>query len=122
MWKEFKAFISKGNVVDMAVGVIVGAAFTSIVSSLVKNIINPFIGIFLGKIDLSNLVSKVGHATFKYGVFLNSVINFLIIAFVVFIIVKLLNKSHIVSKKETKEDPKEKYLKEIVTLLKEDQK
>lgn len=122
MWKEFKAFISKGNVVDMTVGVIVGAAFTSIVSSLVKNIINPFIGIFLGKIDLSNLVFKVGHATFKYGVFLNSVINFLIIAFVVFIIVKLLNKSHIVSKKETKEDPKEKYLKEIVTLLKEDQK
>lgn len=122
MWKEFKKFISKGNVVDMAVGVIVGAAFTSIVSSLVKNLINPFIGIFLGKIDLSNLVFKVGNATFKYGVFINSVINFLIIAFVVFIMVKLLNKANISTKKETKEDPKEKYLKEIVTLLKEDQK
>ncbi|WP_395317788.1 large-conductance mechanosensitive channel protein MscL [Fructilactobacillus frigidiflavus] len=122
MWQEFKKFISKGNVIDMAVGVIVGAAFTSIVSSLVKNIINPFIGIFLGKIDLSNLVFKVGNATFKYGVFINSVINFLIIAFVVFMMVKLLNKSNITTKKATKEDPKEKYLKEIVTLLKEEQK
>lgn len=122
MWKDFKKFISKGNVVDMAVGVIVGAAFTSIVSSLVKNIINPFIGIFLGKIDLSNLVFKVGDATFKYGVFLNSVINFLIIAFVVFLMIKALSKVNVIAKKETKVDPTEEYLKEIVDLLKDEQK
>lgn len=122
MLKEFKKFIAKGNVFDMAVGIIVGSAFTSIVSSLVKNIINPFVGIFLGKVDLSNLVFKVGHATFKYGVFINSIINFLIIAFVVFIMIKLLNKANVSTKKESKEDPKEQYLKEIVTLLKEDQK
>ncbi|WP_306794880.1 large conductance mechanosensitive channel protein MscL, partial [Agathobacter rectalis] len=80
-----KEFISRGNVMDMAVGVIIGSAFTAIVNSLVKNLINPLIGIFLGKIDLSNLVFSFGEAHFRYGAFLNSVINFLIIAFVVFL-------------------------------------
>lgn len=79
MLKEFKQFIARGNVIDLAVGVIIGAAFTAIVQSLVKNLINPLIGIFVGKIDLSNLVFKVGDATFKYGSFINSVINFLIV-------------------------------------------
>ena len=93
MIKEFKEFISRGNVMDLAVGVIIGSAFTAIVKSLVANLINPLIGIFLGKIDLSNLVLSVGDAHFKYGLFLNSVINFLIIAFVVFLLVKAINKA-----------------------------
>ncbi len=119
MFKEFKEFISRGNVMDLAVGVIVGAAFTSIVNSLVDNIINPLIGIFVGKIDLSNLVLKVGDANFKYGKFLNSIINFLIISFIVFLIVKGMNK--LLGKKEEKKAPvpdSTTYLKEIRDLLK----
>ena len=92
MIKEFKDFISRGNVIDMAVGIIVGAAFTSIVKSLVNNLVDPLIGIFVGKIDLSNLVLTIGDAQFKYGSFLNSVINFLIISFVVFLMVKAINR------------------------------
>ena len=94
MLKEFKDFIARGNVVDMAIGIIVGAAFTAIVNSLVNNLINPLIGLFIGKIDLSNLVLTVGDAQFKYGLFLNAVINFLIIAFVVFLLVKFINHFH----------------------------
>ena len=120
MLKEFKQFIARGNVIDLAVGVIIGAAFTAIVQSLVTNLINPLIGLFVGKIDLSNLVLQVGDAKFKYGSFLNSVINFLIIAFVVFLIVKDVNKF---TKKEEKEAPaaptEADYLKEIRDLLKE---
>ena len=120
MLKEFKQFIARGNVIDLAVGVIIGAAFTAIVQSLVKDLINPLIGIFVGKIDLSNLVFKVGDATFKYGSFINSVINFLIISFVVFLIVKAVNK---ITKKEEEEKPdtptETDYLKEIRDLLKE---
>ena len=71
MIKEFKDFIARGNVVDMAVGIIVGAAFTSIVKSLVDNLINPLLGIFIGKIDLSNLTWTVGEAHFKFFFFLN---------------------------------------------------
>ena len=105
MFKEFKQFIARGNVIDLAVGVIIGAAFTSIVKSLVSNIINPLIGIL-----------KVGDATFKYGSFINSVINFLIISFVVFLIVKAVNK---ITKKEKKEagPTAEDYLKDIRDLL-----
>src|SRR5699024_4881337 len=86
--KEFKEFISRGNVMDLAVGVIIGGAFTAIVNSLVKYIINPFLGLFVGAIDFSDLVFKIGNATFRVGSFLNAVINFLIIAFddLVFII------------------------------------
>lgn len=120
MLKEFKQFIARGNVIDLAVGVIVGAAFTAIVQSLVKNLINPFIGLFIGRIDLSNLVFKVGDATFKYGSFLNAVINFLIISFVVFLLVKAVNKFTRKEKEEKPEAPTEvDYLKEIRDLLKE---
>ncbi|WP_338213798.1 large-conductance mechanosensitive channel protein MscL [Companilactobacillus muriivasis] len=105
MIKEFKDFISRGNVMDLAVGVIMGAAFTAIVQSLVSNLINPLIGLFLGKIDLSNLVFKVGDATFKYGTFIESIINFLIIAFVVFLLVKMMNK--IIKGREEEEEPEE---------------
>lgn len=122
MIKEFKDFISRGNVVDMAVGIIVGAAFTSIVKSLVNNLINPLIGIFVGKIDLSNLVWTIGDAQFKYGSFLNSVINFLIISFVVFLMVKAINRFR--NKNEegpAKLSEEAQYLKEITELLKKNE-
>lgn len=135
MLKEFREFILRGNVMDLAVGVIIGSAFTAIVTSLVKNLINPLIGIFLGKIDLSNLVFKVGDATFRYGAFLNSVINFLIIALVVFLLMKGINtvmeKAAALAKseadaKEAEEEEKEAtetdYLKQIVTLLEKQDK
>ena len=117
MIKEFKEFISRGNVKDLAVGVIMGAAFTAIVQSLVSNLINPLIGLFLGKIDLSNLVFKVGDATFKYGTFIESIINFLIIAFVVFLLVKVMNKI-IKSRDEEEAEPEEDKQEEMVMYLK----
>ncbi|SHJ15087.1 large conductance mechanosensitive channel [Palleronia salina] len=103
---EFKDFIAKGNVMDMAVGIIIGAAFTAIVSSLVADLINPFIGIFTGGIDFSNMfvvlgggeyasltaAQEAGAAVFAYGSFINAVINFLIVAFVVFMLVKMVNR------------------------------
>ena len=124
MVKEFKEFISRGNMMDLAVGVIIGAAFTAIVNSLVKDLINPLIGLFIGKIDLSNLKFTTGEATLKYGSFLNAVINFLIIALVVFFLIKLVNK--ITPKKEVEEDPaptnEEIYLRQIRDLLQEKNK
>ena len=108
MLKEFKEFIARGNVMDLAVGVIVGSAFTAIVKSLVSNIINPLIGIFAGKIDFSSIIFKVGSAHFRVGTFLNSVINFLIISFVIFIMVKFVNKFT-----KSKEDEKKKEEKEL---------
>ncbi|KRK90940.1 large-conductance mechanosensitive channel protein MscL [Companilactobacillus futsaii] len=116
MIKEFKDFISRGNVMDLAVGVIMGAAFTAIVQSLVSNLINPLIGLFLGKIDLSSLVFKVGDATFKYGTFIESIINFLIIAFVVFLLVKVMNK--IIKGREEEAEPEETKENEMVMYLK----
>src|SRR5699024_7695400 len=110
MLKEFKEFISRGNVMDLAVGVIIGGAFTAIVNSLVKYIINPFLGLFVGAIDLSDLVFKIGNATFRVGSFLNAVINFLIIAFVVFIMVKGTNKVLRQDKKEEAPAPKDPQL------------
>ncbi|MCI6881438.1 large-conductance mechanosensitive channel protein MscL [Lactobacillus johnsonii] len=124
MVKEFKEFISRGNMMDLAVGVIIGAAFTAIVNSLVKDLINPLIGLFIGKIDLSNLKFTIGEAIFKYSSFLNAVINFLIIALVVFFLIKLVNK--ITPKKEVEEDPaptnEEIYLRQIRDLLQEKNK
>lgn len=118
MLKEFKDFIARGSVVDMAVGIIIGAAFTSIVKSLVDNLLNPLIGLFIGKIDLTGLVFTVGDAQFKYGLFLNAVINFLIIAFVVFLLVKGINKFHQKATPAEVPSAEEQYLKEIVSLLK----
>lgn len=123
MLKDFKAFIARGNVVDLAVGVIIGAAFTSIVTSLTKNLINPLIGLFIGKIDLSGLVFSVGDAHFRYGQFIDSIINFLIIAFVVFLLVKVINKlMRSTEKKPAAPSAAETYLKEIRDLLEEQQK
>lgn len=125
MIKEFKEFISRGNVMDLAVGVIVGSAFTAIVKSLVSNIINPLIGLFVGQIDFSSIIFSVGSAHFRVGSFINSVINFLIISFVIFLMVKFVNKF---TRNKAEEDAKEEkelseeaeYLKEIVELLKEE--
>ncbi|AUJ28891.1 MAG: large-conductance mechanosensitive channel protein MscL [Liquorilactobacillus hordei] len=125
MIKEFKEFISRGNVIDLAVGVIIGGAFTSIVKSLVDYIINPFIGLFIGGIDFSDLVFKVNGATFKFGSFINAVINFLIIAFVVFLLVKFVNRFLIRKKKEevvAVAAPEVKLLEEIRDLLKTQEK
>ena len=88
MLKEFRDFAMRGNALDLAVGVIIGAAFGKIISSLVDNIIMPIVGIFVGGVDFSGLVLPVGNATVMYGVFINNVIDFAIIAFVIFLIVK----------------------------------
>ncbi|MDF2590734.1 MAG: large conductance mechanosensitive channel protein [Clostridia bacterium] len=106
MWKEFKAFALKGNVVDLAVGVIIGGAFGKIVSSLVSDIIMPLIGLMVGNDDFKNLflplgegefatiaaANEAGVATLNYGLFLNNVFDFLIIAFSIFIVIKQLNR------------------------------
>ena len=91
---EFKEFINKGSVMDMAVGVIVGGAFGKIVTSLVDNVIMPFVGVIMGGVDISGLAVTIGGASIKYGLFLQNVIDFLIIAFVIFIMVRSLNRMH----------------------------
>ncbi|KRM10863.1 large-conductance mechanosensitive channel protein MscL [Paucilactobacillus suebicus] len=123
MIKEFKEFILRGNVVDLAVGVIIGSAFTAIVKSLTDNLISPMLGIFLGKIDFSQVVFSVAGAEFKVGLFINAIINFLIIAFVIFIMVKIINKFLRTEKEEEPTTPsnEELYLKEIRDLLSEQQ-
>lgn len=93
MLQEFKDFINKGNVMDLAVGIIIGAAFTAIVTSLVDNLIQPLIGLLMGGIDFSGLSFAVGEATFMYGAFITAIINFLIVAWVVFILVKMVNRA-----------------------------
>ncbi len=92
MIKEFKEFISRGNVIDLAVGVIIGGAFGKIVSSLVNDVIMPFIGIISGGLDLKDMSYKVGDATIAYGSFIQSIIDFLIIALCIFIIIRIMNK------------------------------
>ena len=92
MMKEFKEFISRGNVMDMAVGIIIGGAFTAIVSSLVADIITPIIGMLMGGVDFSSLAVTVGSANLTYGNFIQAIINFLLVAWVLFMIVKAMNK------------------------------
>ncbi len=103
--KEFKDFIARGNVVDLAVGVIVGSAFGKIVTSLVNDILMPIIGAILGGIDFTGLSIKIKNATILYGNFIQSVIDFLIVAFCIFIFVKTINKfTERAKKKEEKEE------------------
>jgi large conductance mechanosensitive channel len=90
--EEFKAFAMKGNVIDLAVAVVIGAAFGKIVSSLVENIIMPTIGILLGGVDFTNWSLKVGDAVITYGVFIQSIFDFTIIALVIFMVVRALSK------------------------------
>ena len=93
MIKEFKEFIARGNVMDLAVGVIIGSAFGKIVTSIVDDILMPLIGMVIGGINFTGLVWKIGEAEVKYGNFLQNVIDFLIVAFCIFIIVKLINRA-----------------------------
>jgi len=96
MLQEFREFIAKGNVMDMAVGIIIGAAFTAIVTSLVNDLITPIISLFTGGLDFSRLGFRLGEgeeaAVFAYGNFITALINFLIIAWVVFMLVKMVNR------------------------------
>ena len=92
MLKEFKEFAMKGNIMDLAIGVVIGGAFQKIVNSLVEDLIMPAISILTGRVDFSNLVLKVGNATIKYGNFITTIVNFLIIAFSIFLVVRYLNK------------------------------
>lgn len=101
---EFKEFISKGNVVDMAVGVIIGSAFGTIVTSLVDNILMPIVGILIGGHDFSGLSIKVGGAKIGYGAFIQSIVDFLIVAFCLFLIVKAMNKFQDAVKKNDVEE------------------
>ncbi len=124
---EFKQFIARGNVMDMAVGVIVGGAFKAIADSLTQDILMPFIGIFVGEDTFADLMLEIGGAEIKYGSFLQSVLNFIIMAFVVFCLIKALNRFH-----RKKEEPpavppappepsnEEKLLTEIRDLLKKE--
>ncbi len=92
MWKEFREFLFRGNVIDLAVAVIIGIAFGAIVASLVNDIIMPLVGILLGGINFTGLVLQVGSAQVKYGNFIQALVNFLIIAFVLFLIVRTINR------------------------------
>lgn len=121
MVKEFKEFISRGSVMDLAVGVIIGGAFGKIVTSLVNDVIMPFIGVILGGLNFTDLILTIGDSKIMYGLFIQNVIDFLIIALVIFIMIKLLNKFN------KKEKPKEvkpvasvdtKLLEEIRDILK----
>lgn len=93
-WPEFKKFIARGNVMDMAVGIIIGGAFKSIVDSLVNDIVMPFIGLFVGQGTFSSLVFHVGTAEIAFGNFISAVLNFLIMALVIFCIIRTLNRFH----------------------------
>ncbi len=120
---EFKTFIARGNVMDMAVGVIIGGAFSNITTSLINDIVMPVLGIFTSSVSFADLSVNLGPAVITYGSFIQAVLNFLIMAFVVFCLVKTLNRFH--KKKEAAPPPppgpsaEEKLLTEIRDLLKE---
>ncbi|MED1017498.1 large conductance mechanosensitive channel protein MscL [Bacillus atrophaeus] len=124
MWKEFKTFAMRGNIVDLAIGVVIGGAFGKIVTSLVNDIIMPLVGLLLGGLDFSGLSFTFGNAVVKYGSFIQTIVNFLIISFSIFIMIRTLNQLR--RKKEAEEeaeeeapDPQEELLKEIRDLLKQ---
>lgn len=124
MLNEFKKFALKGNVVDLAVGVIIGAAFGKIVSSLVKDIIMPLLGLLIGGVDFTGLHFKVGKASVEYGTFIQTVFDFLIVAFSIFLFIKLFNKLSFKKEEEKKEEvpaptKEEVLLTEIRDLLKQ---
>lgn len=115
--EEFRTFATRGNVIDLAVAVVVGTAFSNIVSSLVDNMITPLAGIFMGGVDVSGLSFAVGGTAITYGAFLQSVVDFIIIAFVVFVAIKVVNR---LNAEEEKKPEKEKVTPtEEVKLLRE---
>lgn len=122
MWKEFKEFVLKGNVLDLAVGVIIGAAFGKIVTSLVENIIMPIVTLLIGKVDVSDLAYK----SIKYGAFIQSVIDFVIIAFSIFLFIKIvmslgnkMRRQNEVVEEEAAAETQEDVLKDIRELLRQ---
>lgn len=121
---EFKEFIMRGNVLDLAIGVIVGGAFSKIVSSLVNDILMPTIGLIIGGHDFSSLSIKIGNAKIMYGSFIQNIVDFLIIAFCIFMMIKIINK--FTAKKEKKDEVKKAediiLLEEIRDLLKKKNK
>ena len=121
--QEFKTFAMRGNVMDLAVGVIVGGAFSSITNSLINDIIMPIVGIFVSQASFADLTLSVGGAVITYGNFIQAVLNFVILAFVVFCMVKAVNRVAHTQKKEEAPPPapshEEKLLTEIRALLKE---
>lgn len=124
MWQDFKKFALKGNVIDLAVGVVIGGAFSKIVSSLVDNILMPIVGLLLGGFDFTTLQYTYADATIKYGQFIQNVVDFFIIAFSIFLFIRLLQKFR--KKQEVKSEVKaptteEKLLSEIRDILKEQQ-
>ncbi len=124
MLKEFKKFIERGSVMDLAVGVIIGGAFGKIVTSLVNDILMPILGVVSGGLDFSNLTIKFKDATINYGMFIQNILDFLIISFCIFIMIRFINKINFVKKEEVKEEkPKKsdelKVLEDIRKLLKE---
>ncbi|KRM87361.1 large-conductance mechanosensitive channel protein MscL [Lacticaseibacillus thailandensis] len=118
MLKEFREFISRGNMVDLAVGVIIGGAFTSLVKSLTTNLISPLLSLFMGKANLDGLYFTVFSAKFTVGTFISDVINFIIMAFVVFLLVKIINRlTHRAKPAPAAPSAEETYLKEIRDML-----
>jgi large conductance mechanosensitive channel len=128
VFKEFRDFINRGNVIDLAVAVVIGVAFNAVVNSLVEDVITPIIGIFLGGINFDGLTVTIGEASITYGNFIQSIINFLIIAWVVFLIVRSINqlqqRLNLIKEEEEALPPPEpseevKLLREIRDLLRE---
>lgn len=123
MWNAFKAFAFKGNVLELAIAVVIGAAFGKIVSSLVENILTPLIGLIMGGVDFSGLAITVGNANVTYGVFIQSIIDFVIVAFAIFMFVRLLDRFKRKEEVKPEEGPtidsKEELLIEIRDLLKQ---
>lgn len=122
MWNEFKKFAIKGNVVDLAVGVIVGAAFGKIVSSLVKDVLMPLVGLLMGGIDFTDLAIKVGKEKLQYGLFIQSIVDFFIISFSIFLFVKVVNHFQTKEEQKEKQNRTDELLIEIRDLLKENRK
>ena len=117
--KEFKEFISKGNVMDMAVGIIIGGAFTAIVTALVDSILMPIIGAISGGHSVEQMAWQVGDASIGYGAFIQAVIDFLLVAWVLFLIIKALNKAKAAVAKPAEEAEEEASVPEDIALLTE---
>lgn len=105
MWSEFKSFAMRGNIMDLAIGVVIGGAFGKIVTSLVEDIIMPLVGLLLGGLDFSGLAVTFGEAHIKYGSFIQTIVNFFIISFSIFIVIRTIGKLR--RKKEAEEEAEE---------------
>ena len=116
MLEEFRKFIMRGNVIDLALAVIIGAAFGAIITSLVDDLIMPLVGVLMGGVDFSGLSLTVGSATIAYGAFIQTVINFLIIASALFLVIKAMNKASSLRKKEEAAAPPPAPSEDIVLL------